>query len=251
MDENYLLDPDEDHEALLVAGMAWSRGDVKIRLEAGDVMDSLDVDIEVLSVHASVNLAMRRWSGRNRIHIDDLNGAQAGSALYGQGYGTLAMNLGIQLIHFYFNIPMGHPQARMFSVTGSISHQAAPGAPGSQEYMEDAARRVAFWQRFGFWVREETHLKLPMKANLEDLRLLDGPDTPHGIPRTLPLSRFTPVSQSCGHPRGHLREGKLYLLTGLNQQVRQPRGFDTVTYLNHRHTDLIERVRDVRQVKTS
>lgn len=202
MGEDYLLDPDEDHEALLVAGMDWSHGDVKIRLSAEGAIDLLDVDIIVPSFHASevhhasINLAMRKWSGRNLIHIDDLNGAQAGSALHGQGYGTLAMNLGIQLIHFYFNIPMGHPQARMFSVTGNISHQAAPGEPGSQEYMEDAARRVSFWQRFGFWVREEAHPKLPMKANLGNLRLLDGPDTPQGVPRTLPLSRFTPISQS-------------------------------------------------------
>lgn len=196
MGEDYLLDPDEDHEALLVAGMGWSQGDVKIWLEAGDVMGSLDVDIKVLSAQASVNLAMGRRTDRNLIHIIDLNGTKAGNALHDQGYGTLAMNLGIQLIHFYFNIPMGHPKARMLCVSGNISHEAAPGVPGSQEYMEDAARRVAFWQRFGFWVREETYPKLPMKANLGDLRLLDGPDTPHGIPRTLPLSRFTPISQS-------------------------------------------------------
>ena len=35
-----------------------------------------------------------------------------------------------------------------------------------------------------------------MNANLVELRLLDGPDTPHGVPRTLLLSRFTPISQT-------------------------------------------------------
>ncbi len=196
MGKDYLLEPDKTHEALLVSGMVWSLGDVMIRLSADGVMDSLDVDIEVRSCQASVNLAMSRWSGRNLIHIIDLNGTKAGNALHGQGYGTLAMNLGIQLIHFYFNIPMGYPKARMLCVSGNISHKAAPGVPGSQEYREDAARRVAFWQRFGFWVREEAHPKLPMKANLGDLHLLDGPDTPHSVPRTLSLSRFTPISQS-------------------------------------------------------
>lgn len=193
MASEYILEPGEAHEALLVSGMVWAHRDVMIRLEADGVMDSLDVNIEVQSAQASVNLAMRRWSDRNRIHIIDLNGTKAGNSLHDQGYGTLAVNLGIQLIHFYFNIPMGHPQARMLRVTGNISHEAAPGAPGSRDYFEDATRRVAFWRRFGFQVRDESHPKPFMKANLGDLRILEGPDTPNGLPRALPLSKFTPI----------------------------------------------------------
>lgn len=196
MGENYLLEPDEAHEALLVSGMVWTHGDVMIRLIADGVMDLLDVDIEVRSCQASVSLAMNKWSDRNRIHIIDLNGTKAGNALHDQGYGTLAMNLGIQLIHFYFNIPMGHPKARMLCVTGNISHEAALGTSCSREYVEDASRRLAFWRRFGFQVRDESLPRPFMNANLGDLRILEGPDTPNGIPRTLPLSKFTPVSQT-------------------------------------------------------
>ena len=50
MGEDYLLEPDETHEALLISGMVWSLGDVKIRLSADGTMDSLDVDIEVRSL---------------------------------------------------------------------------------------------------------------------------------------------------------------------------------------------------------
>ncbi|MCE8014342.1 hypothetical protein [Billgrantia desiderata] len=190
-----LLEPDEAHEATLVSGMIWRNSDVVIRLEAENVMDQLDVNIDVLSVQESVNLSMSRWSNCNRVHITDLNGNKAGNALYDQGYGTLAMNLGIQLVYFYFNIPVGHPQARILSVTGNISHKDALGDPGSQEYVEDTTRRVAFWRRFGFQVSDESHPKPFMSAKLGDLRILGGPDTVHGVSRTLSLSTFMPISQ--------------------------------------------------------
>lgn len=127
------------------------------------------------------------------IYVNDLTGNGYASGLQGAGYGTLAFNVGVQVLHDYFGVVLGDAAARQITIRGKISAVGDPTETEKRKICRD--RRAAFWQKKGFNIREPESFFTSMSATLADMKLKTEGYTSNGTPVWVDLGAFW--SSSC------------------------------------------------------
>lgn len=127
---------------------------------AGDTGEVLDAD-DPVTTGTVVWVEARVLPGKQEIVVTSLDGNAPGSASHAQGLGTLAMNTLIGYLKANY-VPS-------FLVRGIVDHPSRTN--GSEPSYENQRRRVRFFERFGFTVKDHRNFDDAgrMYATLEEL----------------------------------------------------------------------------------
>ena len=114
----------------------------------------------------------------NFIRIEDLVGNGEHSGFQNKGYGTLLVNLAIQIIRLIYN---DRPN---ILVTGRVSNM------DDEDLVRSSQRRNHFWSSFGFKLKDQKAYNTRMEARLSDLVLKDRGMLSDSLSSMLSLSKF-------------------------------------------------------------